>query len=279
MRDAFTVDPDTPEQLSGWKEGSGPPVLLLHGGPGLSFDYLDGLIADIGTGYEIAAYQQRGLAPSTTDPPVDLAQEVDDVRRVLDHLGWSQAWIVGHSWGGHLLLHFAVAYPDRLLGGLAVDPLGGVGDGGLAAFEVEMRKRATDDTRARLEELERHPSETDEPDRVMRRHLALMWPSYFAKPREAPAMPDISVSARAYTILFSSIANELPQLEESLATIEVPIGFLAGGDSPIPVEEGTTTTAEIIPDSWVEIAPGAGHFPWHERPGCVRSALERLVGE
>jgi pimeloyl-ACP methyl ester carboxylesterase len=277
MREVFTVDPDTPEQLSGWKEGIGPPVLVLHGGPGLSFDYLDGLIADIGTGYEIAAYQQRGLAPSTTNLPVDVAQEVGDVSRVLDHLGWSEAWVVGHSWGGHLLLHFAVAHPKRLFGGLAVDPLGGVGDGGLAAFGIEMRNRAGDETLARLVELERHPSETDEPDRIMRRHLALMWPSYFAKTREAPAMPDISVRARAYTILLSSIANELPQLEESLATIEVPIGFLAGGDSPVPLDQATTMTAERIPKSWIEVVPGAGHFPWFERPGCVRSALERLV--
>jgi pimeloyl-ACP methyl ester carboxylesterase len=32
--------------LAGWTDGSGPKVLLLHGGPGLSYCYLDGLAAD-----------------------------------------------------------------------------------------------------------------------------------------------------------------------------------------------------------------------------------------
>ena len=77
-----------------------------------------------------------------------LAQEVDDVRRVLDHLEWPRAWVIGHSWGGHLLFHFAVAQQHRLLGGLAVDPLDAVGDGGLAGFATEMRNRATVEARA-----------------------------------------------------------------------------------------------------------------------------------
>ena len=44
--------------------GEGQPVLVLHGGPGLSYEYLDELAADIGDGYCVAAFQQRGLAPS-----------------------------------------------------------------------------------------------------------------------------------------------------------------------------------------------------------------------
>ena len=52
-------------ELVGWVQGSGPRVLLLHGGPGLSFNYLDPLVDEIRDGYEVASYQQRGLAPST----------------------------------------------------------------------------------------------------------------------------------------------------------------------------------------------------------------------
>jgi pimeloyl-ACP methyl ester carboxylesterase len=278
LRQRFTVDADTAIQLTGWKKGSGPPVLVLHGGPGLSFDYLEGLIADIGDGFEIATYQQRGLAPSTTNLPVEVAQEVDDVRRVLDDLGWSQAWVVGHSWGGHLLLHFALAHPDRLFGGLAVDPLGGVGDGGLAAFQVEMRNRGSDEVRAQLDRLEQDAAaEPEDPDGTMREFLMLMWPSYFAKPVEAPRMPNIALSARSYSILLASVVTELPHLEASLGTITVPIGFLSGGDSPLPVDVATKMTAEKITGSWVEVVDGAGHFPWHESPGCVLHALKRLV--
>ena len=175
-----------------WSTSPGAPRC-----PGLSFSYLEGLVGDIGSGYEVATYQQRGLAPSSTSCPVDVAQEVDDVRRVLDHLEWPRAWVVGHSWGGHLLFHFAVAHQHRLMGGLAVDPLGAVGDGGLAGFATEMRNRATEGAGARIDELDGLSGDGEPDDRVMRQHLALIWPGYFANPADAPAMPDISVNAAA----------------------------------------------------------------------------------
>jgi pimeloyl-ACP methyl ester carboxylesterase len=91
-------------------------------------------------------------------------------------------------------------------------------------------------------------------------------------------MPDIAMNAAAYTTLFKSIHDELPQLEASLGMIKVPMGFLAGADSPLPADVATKSTAKRIPGSWTEVVEGAGHFPWYERPGSVRRALHRLVG-
>jgi pimeloyl-ACP methyl ester carboxylesterase len=72
--------------LGGWLTGTGPGVLLLHGGPGLSNEYLDGLAEEIGAGYSVAAFQQRGLAPSTTAGPFAVTQAVADVVAVIEHL-------------------------------------------------------------------------------------------------------------------------------------------------------------------------------------------------
>ena len=74
----------------------------------------------------VAWHQQRGLAPSAAEGPYTVATDVGDVRRVLDALGWEKAYVVGHSWGGHLALHVAEAMPERLFAVLAVDPLGSV---------------------------------------------------------------------------------------------------------------------------------------------------------
>lgn len=85
--------------LAGWVAGSGQPVLLLHGGPGLSYSYLDDLGVELAAEFHVASYQQRGLDPSTLEGPHTIAQSIDDVITVLDGLGWSQAFVVGHSWG------------------------------------------------------------------------------------------------------------------------------------------------------------------------------------
>ena len=130
----FATNDDGP-LIAGLRAGSGPPVLLLHGGPGMGFDYLRDLADELAQENAVAWYQQRGLAPSAAAGPYSVANDVDDARRVLDELGWDKAYVVGHSWGGHLALHVAEALPERLFGVLAVDPLGSVGDGCWPEFD------------------------------------------------------------------------------------------------------------------------------------------------
>src|SRR4249920_294534 len=109
--------------------GTGTPALILHGGPGLS-DYTAPLAAELDDTFSVIRFQQRGLEPSTTSGPFDIDRHVADAIAVLDAAGADRAYVIGHSWGGHLAMHLAAQHQDRLLGLVAVDPLGAVPDGG-----------------------------------------------------------------------------------------------------------------------------------------------------
>ncbi len=174
--------PVTGGVLRGSVRGEGAQVLLLHGGPGLAWTYLQPVVDELSDGYRVAIYQQRGLAPSTAGPPYDVPTQVDDVAAVLDVLGWDRAIVLGHSWGGHLLLHLLAASPDRLSGAVVVDPIGAVGDGGLAEFEATILARTPPADVRRAEELDRRAlsGEGDEADAV--ESMRLVWPAYFADP-------------------------------------------------------------------------------------------------
>jgi pimeloyl-ACP methyl ester carboxylesterase len=263
-------------ELVGWVRGSGPRVLLLHGGPGLSFNYLDSLADEIGDGHEIASYQQRGLAPSTARAPYDVPNQVGDVAKVLDALGWDRATVVGHSWGGHLAMHVAVGLADRLDRVLILDPLGGVGDGGDEAFQAEMLTRTPEDVRLRAEELDQRAMRGEGTEEQMIESLRLMWPAYFPTWDAAPLMPDITGSVEAYAETWDSVHALIPELERALPGIRVPVGFVAGSASPMPVS-ASADSAAAIPGAWVEVIEGAGHLPWYDVPGSVRRALDRLV--
>ena len=264
--------------LHGWLSGGdGPRVLLLHGGPGISFGYLDGLAEDIGAGFQVAAYQQRGIEPSTLEGPFAVEREVADALAVLDALSWERAWVVGHSWGGHLLLHVAVAAPERLEGGLAIEPLGAVADGGYEAFEAEMLRRIPEDDRRRAAELDERAMRGEGSPEESLESLRLAWPAYFASPDHLMPFGDMRVSVPAYAGLFESLVAARPRLESALGGLELPLGFLAGAGSPMPHDQAAGATARAIPTAWLEVIEGAGHFPWFERPGCVRSALRRLA--
>ena len=253
-----------------------PRAVLLHGGPGLSVSFVDDLAAELATAYRVATFQQRGVEPSTTTGDFTVAEAVTDVAAVLDHLGWDRAYVVGHSWGGHLAFWVAASLPGRLLGVLSVDPLGAVGDGGNAAFEAEMAARTPEDARDRATELDHLAQQGEVSEELALEGLRLVWPAYFADPGTAPPMPAESrLSVEAYSGLFTDLVERLPELEASLPSITVPVSVLVGDVSPIPMSAGLNSAA-LIPGALTVVVEGAGHFPSYEKPGCVVAALDEL---
>ena len=262
--------------LSGWTTGEGPRVLAIHGGPGMSYDYLDDAVAELATRYEVATYQQRGLSPSTEHGEFTVAEAVADIAAVLDGLGWETAYLVGHSWGGHLVFHAAAAIPGRLAGVLSVDPLGAVGDGGNEAFQAEMLARVPEEVRERARELDEKDMAGETTPEESLEAFSLFWPAYFADPASAPTMPHVEFSKPANLGLWADLTARLPELEASLESVTVPVGVLVGELSPMPPSAGTDS-AEHIPGAWSHVEPGAGHFVWYEAPGCLLAAMDRLV--
>jgi pimeloyl-ACP methyl ester carboxylesterase len=271
----FTTHDDGP-LIAGRRAGSGPPVLLLHGGPGIGVDYLRDLADELAQENDVAWYQQRGLEPSAATGPYSVAADVEDARRVLDALGWQTAYVVGHSWGGHLALHVAETMPERLLGVLAVDPLGAVGDGRWPEFDEEIFRRTPEAVRARAREIDELSMAGEVDSKLALEGMRLVWSAYFADPGSAPPMPELLYASERSAEMGPSILAELPALEAGLPRIRVPVGFVHGSRSPMPVA-ASTDGAERIPGAWVDVIEGAGHFVWVEAPGAVRASLRRLT--
>ena len=274
---AFTVDVPG-GTLVGEVRGSGTPLLLLHGGPGLSASLSDGLLPELVDGYEVATYQQRGLSPSTAGPPYDIPTQTDDVVAVLDALGWDRAVVAGFSYGGHLVLHVLAAHPERASAALVLDPLGGVGDGGAAEFDANMTAGTSEDVRERARELDDRGMAGEGSDEDAFEGFRLFWPAYFADPSTAPPVPDaIAISVEASAATWESGMALLPGLADRIAGSTVPTLFVHGGSSPMPVTASTDTAAAIGDAAEVVVVEGSGHFLWHENPGAVRRALDAFL--
>lgn len=263
-------------RIAGWKTGTGPPVLLLHGGPGLS-DYTDSLLPELTDAYTVVRFQQRGLKPSTTEGPFDIETQMADTLLVMDGLGVDRALIAGHSWGGHLLMHLIAAHPDRVAGALVVDPLGAVGDGGEADLNRILGERATPEAAARAAELDQKALRGEGTAADVIEGLALIWPGYFADPATAPTMPPMDISVEAYSQTFESIRQHFQRqtLVSRLPEVTIPTIFLLGEKSPIPPSHGVAS-ADLMPDAEARVLADCGHFIWLERAGAVREGLDAL---
>jgi pimeloyl-ACP methyl ester carboxylesterase len=256
---------------------SGAPVLILHGGPGLS-DYTASLAAELEDAYSVIRFQQRGLEPSTTSGPFDIEQHVADAIAVLDAAGASRAYVIGHSWGGHLAMHLAARHQDRLLGLVVVDPLGAVPDGGESDLGRILVERMSPERAAQAQSLEERSQAGEATIDDALEGLAIVWPGYFAAPDKAPPMPPLRLSPECYAGTFASIHSHFEDrtLERSLPALTIPAVFVLGAGSPIPPQHGVASAA-LIPGARHVIEDDCGHFLWLEHPGAVRRALDGIV--
>jgi pimeloyl-ACP methyl ester carboxylesterase len=167
--------------------------------------------------------------------------------------------------------------PDRVLGVLSVDPLGAVGDGRWPEFDEELFRRTPESVRARAREIDELSMKGEADDALALEGMRLVWPAYFADPEAAPPMPELRMASERSAQMVESINAELPKLEAGLPQIRMPVGFVHGSRSPMPIE-ASTDAADRIPGAWVEVVEGAGHFIWVEAPGAVRDSLRLLTG-
>ncbi|MGC6424899.1 MAG: alpha/beta fold hydrolase [Lentimonas sp.] len=97
-------------------EGTGPVVLLLHGNPTWSFYYRNLVKSLTAKGYRcvVPDHVGCGLSDKPQDYPYTLEQRIQDVAKLVDHLGIDQFSLVVHDWGGAIGCGLAGRRPEAV---------------------------------------------------------------------------------------------------------------------------------------------------------------------
>jgi pimeloyl-ACP methyl ester carboxylesterase len=98
------------------EQGSGPPVLLLHGFPEYSGAW-HGVMERLAPQVRAIALDTRGIGQSDAAADVqgyDIAELVRDVKDVVAALGYRKVTLVGHDWGGFIAWKVAIRHPELL---------------------------------------------------------------------------------------------------------------------------------------------------------------------
>src|SRR5262245_33821746 len=105
------LDFDDIELTYSWREG-GEPVVLVHASPFVS--WYGPLVEQIG-GLATLTYRRR---LRRTDAggyrPLTIAEDATICARLMDHIGWPRAHVVGHSYGALVALQLAMDRPERV---------------------------------------------------------------------------------------------------------------------------------------------------------------------
>lgn len=98
--------------------GKGEPLLIINGGPGMNSNGFEFLAKSLGEKYQTIVYDQRGTGKSTlkelNSETITMKLMAEDIESLRKHLKIEKWSILGHSFGGIMVAHYATMYPESI---------------------------------------------------------------------------------------------------------------------------------------------------------------------
>jgi proline iminopeptidase len=277
----FTSTTAVPLYWVEYGEPDAPPILLLHGGPAASHEYLLPQMLVLAEEHRLVTYDQRGGGRSRHDDDravIGWRDQVEDVARVAAELHVSPLTIVGYSWGGLLAMLYAVEAaagrvqpaPARLV---LIDPAP-ITRPARIAFEQEFaRRQAGPEVAALRAQLQASGLRERDPDAYRQRAFEISVAGYFADPARARDLTPFRATGRVQQSVWQSLGDY--DLRDALRSIHLPALVVHGRQDPIPLASSEDaaralgTTCVVIEDS--------GHVPYVEQPAQLFPLLRAFL--
>ena len=256
------------------QEGEGLPLIVHHGGPGLDQTIIAPHLSPLAQHVQLICYDHRGSGRSASpqgQDPYKIDRFVDDLDALAKTLDARPFALLGHSFGGIVALHFALAHPELLTHLILVctpashDYIQDVED----ALPGHLEQEAL----AELSSLQ----DSKPSDYVMRRSLELLAPIYFHDPARGSELGLDSVQFGPETqAVWDSLEGF--DLRPKLSEIQVPTLVIAGDSDLSVTPERARETADALPNSKLLVIKNSGHYPFIEQPEAFLSGVLQFLG-
>jgi len=250
------------------REGDGEPVVMLHGRDGTLQEFTFSFFGQAAEHYDAIAFDRPGYGYSEWPEDERLSLEVQArlIHQGLSQLSVEDPLLVGHSYGGAVVLRYLLDYPDEVRGAVLLAPAGS-----LFAFP-NIPIVGPFLTHTILLPVGRKVAEG--------MYEQAFWPD--------PA-PEAYVETMKALYLrpanFTATAGELAVMQDSVQAIsprygeiQVPVIILAGSsDQMVDVKGNAWRLAEALPNGELVLVEGTGHKLHHTHPDVVMDAIDEVM--
>ena len=259
--------------------GSGErPLIMVNGGPGFDHTYV--LCSDawdvLARSRRVVFYDQRGTgrsSPLRANQSCTLADQVADLEALRAQLGAAQVDLLGHSWGGYLVMAYAARHPDRVAHLIIADSAAPKWSETEFIFKYIFPE--TVEHQGQLDFFDML-GDTAAAKQSMREYLSMLFVSP-AKRDEFLSHADTYKYARKVN---AALNADLAQFDmwPALQSFHMPT-LVVSGRYDINVAPSTTWKIhKAIPGSRWEVFEQSGHLPYFEEPEKFVSVVEGFLG-
>ncbi len=259
-----------------------PPLLVLHGGPGMGHEYLENLSLLASSKQKVIFYDQLGCGKS--DCPDDpgrwkiprFVREVDMVRGALN---LDRVIILGQSWGGMLAIEYLLTKPQGVIGTILSNSLSSAI---LMGTEIMRLKNAL--PKPTLEVLLAHEAAGTTDSAEYKQATAVFYSQHIFRvdPLPQEILDALESSNQVYEVMWGknefSITGNLKSWDRTsdLNQITLPVKIISGEFDESTPEVNRVLSEGLENADWT-LMPGCSHLPNLENPQPYMTLIQDFM--
>lgn len=252
-----------PAPLNYRRQGSGSPVLLIHGLFG-NLDNLNGVNRELIENHDVIAVDVRNHGLSPRADTMSYEEMATDILTLLDQLQLEQVAIVGHSMGGKIAMMTAQLAPERVSRLIAAD-----------IAPVAYRQARHDTVFQGLQAVaQQGAGDRREADRILARHIEEAGVRQFLLKSFVPGSE--SVWRFNLQALLDNYQDIIGWPDDS-HRYSGSILFIKGGNSDYLLPEYQPAVLAQFPAARVKVIPDTGHWLHAENPRLFNRLVQDFL--
>ncbi len=263
-------------------QGKGPPLLIIHGGPGLSHEYLWQL-EQLSEHALVIFYDQRGCGKSVaeiTPETIHIATYIEDIEAIRKAFHFDKISILGHSWGGFLAMHYATIHPNHVEKLILSNTMPASSED-LLLFLHEYKLR-TEPLQENLNRIKNSKAFQEGSPQAVQEYYELVFGTYCYHPETVKKlhlhMPQNACvsGARIAELIRLNIFMKPFSIYDSLQKLDIETLVIHGQNDPIPSATAKKIHESIRRSQFVVLSE-CGHFPYVEKPEAYFSHVQAFL--
>ncbi len=245
-------------------QGSGPPMVLLHGLFG-SMENLGGIARLLNEHFELHMLDLRNHGRSPHHPQMNYPCMAEDVCGYLDSAGLDSAHVLGHSMGGKTAMQLALSFPERVHQVVVAD---------IAPVQYSHHHDSIFQGLSRIDPATL-PSR-QQADELLKPHV----PEVAIRQFLLKNLVKQGSGGFQWRMNLGAIRDQYSHImagQTSIRPFTGPLLFIKGGVSDYIIPQYREHTASLFPNAEVKVIPNTGHWLHAEKPELFARVVKRFM--